>query len=137
MTVFVDASVLVAIVTQETGWLPFSDRLLRSRSSVTSALSVYEATLAIARKGDGDFAEAEEDLRRLLSAGRVAVVEIVPVDGDAAIAAHRRYGKGRHPAALNMGDCFAYACAKRLGASLLYKGDDFAKTDIRSAMDSR
>ena len=44
--------------------------------------------------------------------------------------AYAQYGKGRHPAALNMGDCFAYACAKANRASLLFKGDDFAKTDI-------
>jgi ribonuclease VapC len=47
-----------------------------------------------------------------------------------AIEAHSRYGKGRHPAALNLGDCFAYACAKANGARLLYVGDDFAKTDL-------
>ena len=47
-----------------------------------------------------------------------------------AIDAHARYGKGRHRAALNMGDCFAYACAKANDAKLLYKGEDFSKTDL-------
>lgn len=47
-----------------------------------------------------------------------------------ATAAYDRYGKGRHPARLNMGDCFAYACAKTHDARLLYKGDDFSKTDL-------
>jgi ribonuclease VapC len=61
----------------------------------------------------------------------------MPADiGDAAIDAFQRFGKGRHPAALNMGDCFAYACAKRLGVPLLYKGDDFSLTDIHSALET-
>ena len=50
-----------------------------------------------------------------------------------AVAAHARYGKGRHPARLNLGDCFAYACARVHGVPLLYVGDDFPQTDIRSA----
>lgn len=54
--------------------------------------------------------------------------------GGAAFAAFLKFGKGRHPARLNLGDCFAYALAKSLDAPLLYKGDDFAKTDIRSAL---
>jgi ribonuclease VapC len=51
-------------------------------------------------------------------------------EGDAALDAHGAYGKGRHAAALNMGDCFAYACAKTLRASILFKGEDFARTDL-------
>ncbi|MGT2479980.1 type II toxin-antitoxin system VapC family toxin [Methylobacterium oryzae CBMB20] len=51
-----------------------------------------------------------------------------------ALAAHARYGKGRHPARLNLGDCFAYACARVHGVPLLYVGDDFPQTDIRSAL---
>lgn len=53
-----------------------------------------------------------------------------------ALEAHARFGKGRHPAALNMGDCFAYALAKAHGAALLFKGDDFVKTDIALAVES-
>ncbi len=52
---------------------------------------------------------------------------------ESALQAHLRYGKGRHPARLNLSDCFAYALAKQLDAPLLYKGDDFSQTDIRSA----
>ena len=53
---------------------------------------------------------------------------------DIAIAAFRTYGKGRHPAALNIGDCFSYALAKALDAPLLFKGKDFSLTDIRQAL---
>jgi len=81
----------------------------------------------------------DETAWRLLDAliGR-AKIEIVPFDaGQAAIAraAFQKYGKGRHPAALNFGDCASYALAKSKGAApLLYKGADFAKTDIVSAL---
>ena len=66
-----------------------------------------------------------------------AKIEIVPFDAEQAAiarAAFLKYGKGRHPAALNFGDCAAYALAKSKGAPLLYKGADFAKTDIVSAL---
>ena len=58
------------------------------------------------------------------------VVSIGELERDEAIRAAARYGKGHHPARLNMGDCFAYACAKTNDARLLYKGDDFSKTDL-------
>ena len=58
------------------------------------------------------------------------LVAIGPPESDLATWAYKTYGRGRHPAALNMGDCFAYACAKAAGARLLYKGGDFALTDL-------
>jgi ribonuclease VapC len=64
---------------------------------------------------------------------QVATIEIVPIDGvqaDVAFEAFLRYGKGRHPAALNRGDLFAYALAKVTGEPLLFKGNDFARTDL-------
>ena len=69
-----------------------------------------------------------------LRAAGVAVQSIQPETAHVALEAFARYGKGRgHPARLNLGDCFAYAQAKVGGASLLYKGEDFSKTDIESA----
>ena len=69
-----------------------------------------------------------------LRLARVAVHPIQPETAHVALEAFARYGKGRgHPARLNLGDCFIYAQAKVAGASLLYKGDDFSKTDIESA----
>ena len=64
-------------------------------------------------------------------------IEIIPVDhglAELAADAFARFGKGRHPASLNYGDCFAYALAKHLRAPLLFKGEDFAKTDVESAL---
>jgi len=79
-------------------------------------------------------ADAARDLRLLVDG---AIDDLVPVDAscsEAAIAAWRRFGKGRHPAALNFGDCFAYAVAQLEGLPLLFKGDDFSQTDLRVAL---
>lgn len=75
--------------------------------------------------------EAGTALQRFLAEAGIAVVAIEAVDADLAIDAFQQYGKGRgHPARLNLADCLAYACAKRLGVKLLYKGEDFARTDL-------
>jgi ribonuclease VapC len=71
-----------------------------------------------------------ETLQRPVNA---RVVAIGDVEQRLALDAHARFGKGVHPAKLNMGDCFAYACARANGVPLLYKGDDFALTDIEPA----
>ena len=78
-------------------------------------------------------AEGSRDLDLLVERARI---ELVPVDLEQLRIARRafsRFGKGRHPAALNFGDCFAYALARSLGEPLLFKGDDFAKTDLATA----
>jgi ribonuclease VapC len=96
-----------------------------------SAATYLESSIVLAsRFGD----EAVQDLRLYLDE---ADVEIVPVDralADAAVEAWLRFGKGRHPAALNFGDCFAYALASLRGAPLLFIGDDFARTDIGTVL---
>jgi ribonuclease VapC len=73
---------------------------------------------------------ARTHVGRFLEAGAFQLVGIGERELEIAADAYAEYGKGRHPAALNMGDCFAYACAKANRARLLFKGDDFAKTDI-------
>ena len=70
-------------------------------------------------------------IQRYLLAGRFRFVAIGEKEFELAADAYAQFGKGRHPAALNMGDCFAYACAKSNQAALLYKGADFAETDLR------
>jgi ribonuclease VapC len=92
---------------------------------------VFESATAICRKRKASVAEARKAVTEFLDVARVTVVSVSPADGDTALEAFARYGKGRnHPAQLNLADCFAYAMAKRHGASLLFKGDDFAKTDV-------
>lgn len=95
-----------------------------------STVSVVESGIVVeARQGR----EAGRDLGELLG---VLAATVVPVDqrqAELAIRAWRRFGKGRHPAALNLGDCFSYALAQALDEPLLFTGEDFTQTDIRSA----
>ena len=89
--------------------------------------------LGIARTRTVEIQTAETILDRFLEQARVQVVPITSEIGRGALSAFERYGRGRHPAALNMGDCFAYACARVLDMPLLFKGDDFPLTDITIA----
>jgi len=132
---FVDASAIIAIVTSEPEADALTDILQTARSPITSAVAVFEATLGIYRKRHSRVEEAEQDVREFLELASIEVVPITAKEADTALAAFSRYGKGRgHPARLNLGDCFAYAVAKNYQRSLLFKGEDFNKTDIRSAL---
>lgn len=75
-----------------------------------------------------------QDVEELFATLKIDTVNQPDAIGRLAADAFLRFGKGRHPAGLNLGDCFAYALAKSLNAPLLYKGDDFGRTDIASAL---
>jgi ribonuclease VapC len=92
-----------------------------------------ETTLAVARVLRVPISEAAVAVERFLSIAYMRVVAIDPAVRHVATEAYDGYGKSRHPAALNFGDCFAYACARHAGMPLLYKGDDFPLTDIETA----
>jgi ribonuclease VapC len=131
---FVDASAIVAILTREPEADSLADLLEAAPSPITSPIAVFEAALGICRKRHASVEEAEEDVREFLELARIQLIPITAKEADTALAAFSRYGKGRgHPAQLNLGDCFAYAVAKNYRTSLLFKGEDFNKTDIRSA----
>jgi ribonuclease VapC len=132
--IVVDASAIIAMLTRE----PDADTLLAALATAdraeTTAIAIYEAVLGVSRKRQWSVAEAQTHVRDFLSAAGVFPEPIRPETAHVALEAFARYGKGRgHPARLNLGDCFIYAQAKLGGASLLYKGDDFSKTDITSA----
>jgi ribonuclease VapC len=128
---FIDASAIVAILTLEPEADALADRLDGAVRCMTSPIAVFEAALAICRKRRASVTEARDDVQEFLDTAHIDLLAIAPADGDAALEAFARYGKGRnHPAQLNLGDCFAYAMAKNRGVPLLFKGDDFAKTDI-------
>jgi ribonuclease VapC len=98
---------------------------------VTSPVTIFEVVAAFMTRKRDTLPRAQERLNRFLAAGGIRTIAITPEIGALALSAFDKYGKGRgHKAQLNMGDCFAYACAKSLGVPLLYKGDDFAKTDL-------
>jgi ribonuclease VapC len=130
---FVDASVIVAILTREPEADSLADLLEAAAHSITSPIAVFEAVLGICRKHHSGIDEAQQDVREFLQEAAIQIVPINAHDAEAALDAFARYGKGRgHPAQLNLGDCFAYAMTKNHRTSLLYKGEDFAKTDLRS-----
>lgn len=132
--IVVDASAIVAMLTRE----PDADALVSALATAgraeTTPIAVYEAVLGLSRKRQWSVAEAETHVGDFLRAAGVVIQPIEPETVHVALKAFARYGKGRgHPAGLNLGDCFIYAQAKISGASLLYTGDDFSKTDIESA----
>lgn len=129
MTLFVDASALVAIIAQEDGYEALSDRIVADGQPLWSAISRWETIRALARLLGMPMDQAEQMVEDF-TVGLFELVSIGEREAIMAVAAHKNFGKGNHPAQLNMGDCFAYACAKANGGKLLYKGDDFAKTDL-------
>lgn len=132
--IFVDASALVAIICGEADAPELVARLEAGREASTSPIAVYEAVLAIRRVMRGTLEEARQDVADLIARAGIEVVPTTLADAETALSAFARFGKGQgHPAQLNMGDCFAYAAARRQGAALLCKGADFAQTDIRLA----
>jgi ribonuclease VapC len=130
---FVDASAIVAIVAFESEHLMLSSKLSDADDILTSPLALYEATMGLARIAQNDFDNAVKNVDRFVQETRLEIVVLDGAIGFAAIEAFGRFGKGRHKAKLNMGDCFSYACAKIHRVPLLFKGDDFIHTDIRQA----
>lgn len=123
----VDTSALLAIFLAEPERKSFLESIFQAETRMISAATVLETGIVLeARRGESGGREFDLFVVR-------ANLQIVPVDGEQAEIARsawRKYGKGRHPAALNFGDCFAYALAKASGEPLLAKGNDFALTDI-------
>lgn len=132
-SLYVDASALVCLIELEPSWRGMAEKLQTPGPHYTSPVSIWEATNALMRLRNSGIDTVRQALGDLLTAAKIEIVPITAEIGDEAIDASMRFGKGRHPAKLNMGDCFSYGCAKVLGAPLLYLGDDFARTDIRSA----
>ena len=131
---FVDASAIVAVLTGEPDADALANTLEAARAPITSAVAVFEATLGLCRKRHASVAEAQADVEEFLAMASVRTVSITVREAEVALDAFSRYGKGRgHPAQLNMGDCFAYAVARTHRTALLFKGDDFSKTDVQSA----
>lgn len=131
MTTFVDASVIVAILGDEIDAYEQAARVRDSVDPCTSPLAIWEASVALARRLLCTPQKARQDVEELMEVGGIRCTPIDQRVADLAIEAFGSFGKGTgHPARLNMGDCFAYACAKANNAQLLYKGDDFARTDI-------
>jgi ribonuclease VapC len=130
---FLDASAIVAILLKETDWESLASKVDPDRQNITSALSRYEAVLGVVRSRLCEIEAANILVGQFLDQAKVSIISIDDPIGVEALAAFSRFGRGRHKAALNMGDCFAYACAKSRKMPLLFKGNDFIHTDIRIA----
>ena len=130
---FLDASAMIAIVAGEADAASLGARLGQAAEVHTSPIAIYEAVLGLARIGRMPIPRAGAILDGFLEQAVVRIMPITAEIGRGALSAFERFGKGRHPAGLNMGDCFAYACASSIEAPLLFKGNDFPQTDIEVA----
>lgn len=129
--IVVDSSVVVAAFRGEPETGDLLRRLSQSGERLMSAANWFEAAMVI--EGKENFGQSRE-FDELIAALRVTVVPLTPGQARVAREAFKRYGKGRHTKAkLNFGDCFAYALAASLDAPLLFKGKDFAHTDVKRA----
>ncbi len=127
----VDTSAILAILRRENEADSFARAIAEAERCVFCALGLLDASMVLIGRGPPEIADRLDTLVQDLA------IEVVPVDAVLAResrAAFIRFGKGRHPAGLNFGDCVSYALAQTFGVPLLYKGDDFAKTDVVSAM---
>jgi ribonuclease VapC len=133
--VIVDTSAIIAIVRNEPEGAVFLNRLIDARSAGEatriSAATLVELTTVVDRYGE---IKAARLLDALLAELRLDVVPVDAAQAALARAASRAFGKGFHPARLNLGDCFTYALARQAGEPLLFKGDDFSQTDLESAV---
>jgi ribonuclease VapC len=129
---FVDASAWTAILLNEPERGPLLSKLASTDLVLTSAVATWETVRALTRATHPPKA-ALGVVRSLQAKFNTRVVPIDEREQDLAVEAHARFGKGVHPARLNMGDCFAYACARAHAVPLLFKGDDFSLTDIEPA----
>jgi ribonuclease VapC len=127
---FVDASAILAILKQEEGWTVLASRLEEADDVLVSPLVVWEAVVGLVKEAQIPFEAAEQLVERFVQEVDAHTIPITLEIGQAALAASRAYGRNRHKAALNFGDCFSYACAKLARKPLLYKGNDFAQTDL-------
>lgn len=143
MNGFIDASVIVAILGRESDWKHQRSRVFAFQGAkFVSPLVLYEASLGLARAKAGMGAalsaavieDARQTVLKFMAEMNAQEIAIDNETANGAIDAAMRFGKTvRHPAALNLGDCFAYACAAARDAAIIHKGGDFSKTDIAIA----
>jgi ribonuclease VapC len=123
----IDSSALLAIFLEEPDASIYASAILNDRIRLISAVTLAEASIVAIRRRQPDPIAALDILTTRLR------LVVIPVDHEQALLARdgfRRFGKGRHPAGLNFGDCFSYALAKQRGEPLLFKGNDFSQTDV-------
>ena len=126
----VDTSAIIAILFGENDWARYHRAMAAASSCRMSVVSFIEATIVLESRSG---VSAGQELDAYLEEAAVELVPVTAEQAQVARRAWRRFGRGNHPAALNFGDCFAYALADMTGEPLLFKGEDFARTDIAAA----
>lgn len=129
----IDSSALLAILFNEPDALPYAEAIANANATRVSAANWLETAIRIDHGGNAIASNAFDDL---IHEATIEIVSVTPNQAALARSAYRAYGKGTgHPAQLNFGDCFSYALAKSSGEPLLFKGQDFSRTDLRPALD--
>ena len=123
----VDASAIVGIILREPGWQDLVAKLAGADSPAVGAPTLAETGLVLTAKLGR---RAPGILARFLQEAELTVIPFGEPHWPTAVEAYARFGKGRHPASLNFGDCLTYAVARVAGRPLLFVGDDFSKTDL-------
>jgi len=131
--IFIDASALVSMIAKEADCYTLADRLEGESTLFCSPISIWETLAALSHSYGFQPLAGRREVEVFRQDFGIELVTIGEAETELAVIAYAKFGKGRHPAALNMGDCFAYACAKANNAKLLFKGDDFSRTDIAVA----
>lgn len=125
-----DSSALVAVLQEEVGHEELAQKMREADTLAIGAPTLAETGIVVVRQS-GDSGQAA--VARFRAALDLVVIPFGESHQETAAQAFMRFGKGRHPAALNYGDCMAYATARVAGRPLLYIGDDFAQTDVEAA----
>jgi ribonuclease VapC len=132
--IYVDASAIVAVIVGEDRAEEIKTALKQADRLFTSPISVFEASMSTARIWNINPAAAQARIQRFLAGARIDVKLISDDVASVAVLAAERFGKGRHKAKLNMGDCFSYAMASVHDSTILFVGNDFSLTDLPSAL---
>ena len=125
--IVVDTSALIAILDKESDAALYADAIAEADPPLISTATLLELNIVMLNRHGG---RAARIVDRFVQEGGFQVENFTVQHAELAREAYARYGKGRHPSGLNYGDCFSYALAKATGLPLLYKGQDFVKTDI-------
>jgi ribonuclease VapC len=129
----IDASAIVAILKAEADGRALAEAIDGAMMRLTSPIAIFEATVALMRENQWSSEQAGAVISDFIETASIEITTIDRHIAAGAVQAFERFGEGRHPAQLNMGDCFSYACAQAHGLPLLYKGNDFSRTDVESA----
>ena len=133
---FIDTSVFVAILAKESDHRELSRAIAAAERRLSSPIVRLETSIVLGSRLLVTPCEAERQYEKFLDQAEVVETPINSTLGAAAVACFEKYGKGKHPAHLNFADCLSYACAKAAGARLLFKGEDFAKTDVNKSWEA-